>query len=246
MADYSEQLEWLETQQAEMEVLVKAWSNINSGTLNVSGVNTMGQAVVQAFSVLGPDTVERVDLEPLVAIGERGEEEHHPLGRMLFMQKRSQAPIQVMLGAHLDTVYGAEHPFQKATAVDINTLQGPGVADIKGGIVVMYKALEALERSPYAEKVGWTIFLSPDEEMGSPSSAAHLIERAGGHQLGLIFEPSLPDGSLIKERKGSGNLTVVAEGKAAHVGREPEAGRNAIAALASFASVMQKLFHYLI
>jgi len=79
--------------------------------------------------------------------------------------------VRVLLGIHYDTVYGPDHPFQHVTRVDDNTLQGPGVADAKGGIVVMLMALEALERSPSAREIGWDLFLNPDEELGSPGSA---------------------------------------------------------------------------
>jgi glutamate carboxypeptidase len=98
----------------------------------------------------------------------------------------------------------------------------------------MLVALEAFERSPWAANVGWEILINPDEEIGSPGSARLLIEAAKRNHLGLVFEPSLSDGNLVGARKGSGNFTVIVKGKAAHAGREPHSGRNAIVALARF------------
>ena len=113
-------------------------------------------------------------------------------------------------------------------------LRASGAADAKGGLVILLKALEALEASPFASRLGWEVLLNPDEEIGSPGSLPLLKEAAGRNHLGLLFEPSLPDGNLVGARKGSGNYAVVVRGRAAHAGRDPHLGRNAIHALAEF------------
>jgi glutamate carboxypeptidase len=138
------------------------------------------------------------------------------------------------LSIHYDTVYGPNHPFQRAEMIADDTLRGPGVIDAKGGIVVMLTALAALERTDFAKKIGWEILLNPDEEIGSPGSAALLREAAARNHVGLVFEPALRDGSLVGQRKGSGNLTAVVRGRAAHAGRDFAHGRSAILALADF------------
>jgi glutamate carboxypeptidase len=89
--------------------------------------------------------------------------------------------------------------------------------------------------------VGWEVLINPDEEIGSPGSAPLLIQAAKRNHLGLVFEPSLPDGNLVGARKGSGNFTVIARGKAAHAGRSPQLGRNAIDALARFIVGLESL-----
>jgi glutamate carboxypeptidase len=98
----------------------------------------------------------------------------------------------------------------------------------------MLIALEAFERSSWAEKLGWEVLINPDEEIGSPGSTRLLIQAAKRNHLGLVFEPSLPNGNLVGARKGSGNFTVIVKGKAAHAGRNPQLGRNAIDAIARF------------
>jgi glutamate carboxypeptidase len=142
----------------------------------------------------------------------------------------------VLLAIHLDTVFPPSSAFQTVERVDAGTLRGPGVADAKSGIALIGTALEALEQSPAAESLGWTVLLNPDEEIGSPCSKGLLVEAARAADFGLVFEPCLPDGSLISRRKGSGNFTIVVRGRSAHVGRAFAEGRSAIHALAALVS----------
>ena len=74
-----------------------------------------------------------------------GNQNQKSLSQALGLFKRPQAPTQVFLCAHMDTVFPIGHPFQTITELDENTINGPGVADLKGGIVVMLKAIEAFE-----------------------------------------------------------------------------------------------------
>ena len=94
----------------------------------------------------------------------------------------------------------------------------------------MLTALKALEASPLAGKIGWEVLLNADEEIGSPGSIGVIKQIAARCDLGLLYEPALPDGTLVSWRKGSGNFSFVVRGKAAHAGREFEKGRNAIVA----------------
>lgn len=112
---------------------------------------------------------------------------------------------------------------------------------MKGGLVVLLTALRALENSAWAGKVGWEVLINPDEEIGSPGSDYLFREAAARNQIGLIFEPSFPDGSFVSSRKGSLNYTVIARGRAAHVGREFQLGRNALIHLARFCLAVDHL-----
>jgi len=213
--------------------LLTRWGNVNSGSHNLPGLNEMLGLLEEEFTVLGGET-ERVELAPKQLDDSSGAAVQVPLGRALLIRKRLTAPVRPLLCCHMDTVYSADHLFQKAVRVADNILKGPGVTDAKGGLVVMLAALQAFERSPWAEKAGWEVLINPDEEIGSPGSASLLIQAAKRNHLGLVFEPSFPDGNLVGARKGSGNFTVIARGKAAHAGRNPQLGRNAIDALARF------------
>ena len=233
-------IEWLDSQQQQMLDATIELSRINSGSFNAAGVNAVADAVDRFSSELGGER-EAIEVAPYVSVDANGERQEQPLGRALRIRKRPEAPLQVFLCGHLDTVFAPDHPFQDIRWLDDNTLNGPGVADLKGGLVLMFKALEALERSPWAENVGWEVLLNPDEEIGSPGSAALLKEAAGRHHLGLIYEPSFADGNLAGQRKGSGNFTVVTKGLAAHAGREHHLGRNAVRALCDFVSALDDL-----
>jgi glutamate carboxypeptidase len=162
-----------------------------------------------------------------------------PVAEALSIRKRPDAPLQILLVGHMDTVFAVDDAFQKPRYVSETILNGPGVADLKGGLVVMLKALEALEKHPQAERIGWQVILNPDEEIGSISSDPLLQQSAAGKHLGLIYEPALADGTLAGARKGSGNFSIKVTGKAAHAGRNPEDGRNAVVAAAEIA---QQLF----
>lgn len=234
-ATIKSQIDWIDVQSKRMADLTETWANINSGSYNIEGLRTMRTLLADAFAQLG-GTTEIVPLAPLSQINAKGEKIEIPMAEVLRITKRPNAKLQVLLVGHMDTVYGLDHPFQKTTRLSENVLNGPGVADLKGGLVVMLHALMALERSPWAENIGWQVLLNPDEEIGSISSDPLLKQAAQGKTLGLVYEPALADGTLAGVRKGSGNFTLVMRGRAAHAGRNPEVGRNAIAALAGLTS----------
>ncbi len=157
------------------------------------------------------------------------------------MGNASQASKRVLLGIHYDTVYSPVHVPAKCQQVSEAILRGPGTADAKGGIVVVRAALEALEQFQLAHDIGWTLVLTPDEELGSPSSADLWDRLAHEHDFGLLFEPALPSGALVGQRKGSGNFTIVVRGRAAHAGRNFASGRNAIALASELATALDRL-----
>lgn len=240
LVEYEPFLDWIDEQHERMVQTLITLADTNSGTLNIVGLDQILHQISELLKPLGGKQ-EIISIEPLKQVGVRGEIEQIPLGKVLRIRKRARAPIQVFLGIHMDTVFPVDSPFQKTVRVDDNTLNGPGVADAKGGLVVLMIVLEALERSPWAKNIGWEVLINPDEEVGSPGSAVLLEKSAKRNHLGLIFEPTFPDGSLAAERKGSGYFTAVARGRAAHAGRDPGSGRNAIRAIADFIQAIDDL-----
>ena len=208
LAPYLPYLDWLSTQSAEMIALTERWANINSGSYNIKGLRTMRAALADAFATLG-GMAEIIPLAPLRQIDAHGESVMIEMAEALTIRKRPEAKLQVLFVGHMDTVYGIDHPFQKTMKLPGNILNGPGVADLKGGLVIMLHALMALERSPWAENIGWQVSLNPDEEIGSIASDPLLKAAAAGKTLGLVYEPALADGTLAGARKGSGNFTIV-------------------------------------
>jgi glutamate carboxypeptidase len=229
--DYRPHLDWIRAQVPAQRDELLLLSNINSGSYHAAGVNRVGERIEQLFAPLGA-TAERLPLPAHRVTGERGDAVEHAIGRALRLRQRPDAPLKVFLAGHLDTVFGEKHPFQAARAVNDDTLLGPGVADLKGGLLVMLLALSALERSPWKDRIGWEVVFNPDEEIGSEGSAPLFEQGAARNAFGLVFEPSFPDGNLAGARKGSGNFDVIVRGRAAHAGRDPHLGRNAIKAAA--------------
>lgn len=230
----------LDSQQQTMLDTTIELAEINSGSLNADGVNRVLQRL-QTLAASLEGQQEILKLPPFEVVNDQGELVQHPLGNALRIRKRPEAPVQIFLCGHMDTVFPVDHTFQKVKWLDKNTINGPGVTDLKGGLLIMLKALEVLEQSPWAEQIGWEILFNPDEEIGSPGSAPLICEAAKRVHLGMIFEPCMPDGSLAGQRKGSGNFSVISHGKAAHAGREHHLGRNAIRALCDFVSAMDDL-----
>ncbi len=231
MNDIQDLLTDLENQREAMIELLVHWAETNSGSSNLDGLERMLTLLEPEFGRLDGD-MHRIDLSPMESVTDLGETSYTRLGQALLVRKRPEAPLRIFLCIHYDTVFGPDHPFQSCTRSSDGRLLGPGTADAKGGIVIILKALEVLEQSPWAEALGWEILLTPDEELGSPGSASLLADAAGRNHVGLVFEPALPDGSLVGDRKGSGNFTVTVHGRSAHAGRDPESGRNAIHAVA--------------
>ncbi len=211
------------------------WSRISSGSGNLPGLRRMADALEDAFEAL-PWKVRREALPPFAMIGADGTETLHEAGEALTLEMRPDAPIQIALTGHYDTVFGPDHPFQTPMRQSDGRINGPGMADMKGGLALMLAALTAFERLPDARNIGWRVLLSPDEEIGSPASAGRLADLGRFATLGLTFEPAMADGALAAARKGSGKFALVVHGRAAHAGRDFALGRNALALAAYLAT----------
>ena len=174
----------------------------------------------------------------IVADGREKEQAHTPA---IAVTVRPGAAVQVVLTGHYDTVFPADSRFQTVITRADGALNGPGIADMKGGISVILAALQAFETHADAGKIGYRVLLSPDEEIGSLASAPVLAEFGRLGHVGLTYEPALADGTLAGERKGSGNFHVRITGKTAHAGRAFSEGRNAITAAARIAGALDAL-----
>ncbi len=214
---------------------VLAWSAVNSGSRNLAGLEEMARILADAFAALPGEL--RLEKPALVeTVGPTGTMIAIEHGAHLHLAVRPTAPLQLLFTGHMDTVYGADHPFQEVRWLDEATLNGPGVADMKGGIAVLLAALKAVEHSKDAHRLGYEVIINSDEEVGSPASAALLARSAEGKRAALTYEPAaLPDGTLAGARPGSGNFSFVVRGRSAHAGRNPEEGRNAIVAASELA-----------
>lgn len=216
---------------APMLAQVERWAAINSGTTNLDGLRHMAQELADAFSVL-PGDLKLVDPDPVETVDTQGRMHSIARGQHLHLCVRPHVRLRVLLTGHMDTVFAADHPFQALQWRADGILNGPGTADMKGGIAVILAALTALEKSALAAQIGYDVLINSDEETGSHASARILQHLAKGKAAALTYEPALPDGTLAGARPGSGNFSITIHGKAAHAGRNPDDGRNALLAAA--------------
>lgn len=229
LQDKLSEIEWLNDCQQEMLDLVVELCDTNSGTFNLSGLKKVASVLEREYGKLG-GVLTRQPVATLQDVDDQGVEIEKPLGELIQIVKRPNLRPRALLCIHMDTVYPSSSPFQTCIVRPDGTINGPGVADAKGGLVVMLYSLLALERSSFANSLGWEVIINPDEELGSPGSAEFLAERASEADVGFLFEPTLPDGTRVSTRKGVGNFSFVVKGRSVHSGREFEKGRNAIVA----------------
>ena len=238
---HKELIDKIKVNQEIMVEQIHQFCNINSGTDNLPGLATMTEALQSAYKPLA-DSIQIKKLAPISVINMEGATDVQTCGDALFISKRPHLKRRILLSGHMDTVYSATHPFQKLTYVNDNYVNGPGVADMKGGLIVMLHALSAFETHDAALQIGWDVLINADEEIGSPASSILFTELAPNYQAALAYEPAMTTtGTLAKNRKGCGKLTLIATGKAAHAGRAFDEGKNAICYLAEAIAAIHAL-----
>lgn len=205
---------------AEFGALLTTWADINSGSGHLAGLDRMRGALRAAFA-----TIPGVTLEELPCPG---------TAAALRVSIRPDAKTRLLFSGHFDTVFEADDAFQKCRWLDANTLNGPGVIDMKGGLLTMLAALQAFEQTPHAANLGWDALLTPDEETGSHGSRQLFLDAPKRVHFGLVFEPARPNGDIVHSRKGTGSCVATCRGRAAHAAKIPNDGRSAILALAEF------------
>jgi glutamate carboxypeptidase len=150
----------------------------------------------------------------------------------------------ILLLAHMDTVHPIgtlkRMPFRETDG----RIMGPGIEDMKGGIVIGLTALTILGEARQMPARPVTALFTSDEEIGSPSSRPLIEALARQSALVLVLEPAMPDGSIKTWRKGVGDFVVKVRGRAAHAGSAHQEGRNAIEEIARQVLAIQKLTDY--
>ena len=202
------------SQQGQMLDLLAELVTQESGTYDKADVDALGR--ILRCELEGLDFV--VETVPQTQYGD------HVVGRRPSRNGRS-----MLLVGHMDTVFPhgtiRERPFR----VEAGRAYGPGVFDMKGGIVIMLAALRALRdaSAPAFADTGITVFLNGDEEVLSPTSSPLIVEEARRAHLACVLEPCGPNGGYVFVRKGVGKFYLRVHGRASHAGRDPEKGASA-------------------
>lgn len=221
-------VEWLEAREEEMLALLERITNMNSGSLNSAGLDAVAAVFDEELRGLGFST-SRLPGELIDMPSCPGSDYSIDLADHLLARRPGNGSRLLLMG-HIDTVFPPDSPFQTFVR-EGDTIYGPGVADMKGGLVVMLYALKALAAADALDEAAFTVLLNSDEEMGSLSSREYLEEEALNHDWGLVYESSGID-TMTRRRKGIGQARLVVTGRAAHSGGAHEQGLSAIKELA--------------
>ncbi len=218
---------WLSDKQRAMEQALAPLVEVNSYTENPEGGRKTGALVSRLFAIAGIEATTR----PSERFADH-----------LVFRTRPELPNKnaVALVGHLDTVF-APGTFEGYRSDDALAF-GPGVLDMKGGLVVVAFALKALAAPGGLHAlVPVRLVVVSDEEVGSPEGQGVIAAAIAGSSVCLVFEAGRAADAIITRRKGTGGMTVIAHGRAAHAGNALRDGANAIWALARFIDGAQRL-----
>ena len=219
---------WVADQEDDMVALLERLTNINTGTLNKAGVAEVVGLLNTELLQLGFDS--RTLAGDVIEMPScPGSEYTIDVADHLLATKSGEGKRMLMIG-HVDTVFPVDSPFQTFSR-DGDTAYGPGVSDMKGGLVVMLYALKELNHFGELEDKAISILLNSDEEIGSLSSRKYVEQQAALHDFGLVYESS-GNNRLTRARKGLGQARFVVNGRASHAGGAHQQGRSAIKELA--------------
>jgi glutamate carboxypeptidase len=199
---------------------LRATVDVDCGTFQHEAVNQVADFLEGRFREWGWST-ERHPHRPKGTDSQLGDVLVAGLGDAETKQSR-----RVLLIGHMDTVFpegtAAERPYR----IDGSRAFGPGVADMKGGLLAGLYAVRALQDGEM-DLPSITYVCNPDEEIGSPFSSGIIRELAAGADVCFVLEAARENGDIVSARKGVRDFRIVYGGRAAHAGVEPERGRSA-------------------
>ncbi len=210
---------------------LKTLCAIDSGDQNAAGTSAVADFLEERYRALGLEVERRYyngnDFAPFVTA-----------------KNSCEGPFDVLLVAHMDTVFpvgtAAERPF----AVDGNNIgHGPGCVDCKGGCLLIYYLLRSLLEEN-AVNFSFCVAMNSDEERGSLYSRPYFEELARKTKYCFVFEPGRPNDEYVSRRKGGAKYLIRCHGVAAHSGVEPEKGASAILELAKWVTELYQLIDY--
>lgn len=210
---------YIDSKENEMLKLLEKLVNIDCGTYIKRGVDQVGGLLSKR-------------LETLQFAVERRSQEHY--GDHVIGHKPGTGRHRILFIGHMDTVFPEGTAQKRPFRVEGDRAFGPGVSDMKGGIVALLYALEALKNAANEiyDRIQMDVVFNSDEEVLSPTSRPIIEELARKAQTVCVFEPARPGGEYVIQRKGVGKYIMSISGRAAHAGAQPEHGRSAIEALA--------------
>jgi glutamate carboxypeptidase len=194
--------------------------DVDCGTYIPGGVNRVADFMQSRFEVRGWN-VDRIPHSPADGSPQ--------LGDLLVAKLRSarEGGRRVLLVGHMDTVFPEGTALERPFRIEGSTAYGPGVSDMKGGLLGGYYAVASLQDAGLEDFGSVTYVCNPDEEIGSPFSGPFILEQAKDADVCFVLEGARENGDIVSSRKGVKDIRIVFHGRAAHAGVEPERGRSA-------------------
>ncbi len=207
--------------------LLKSLVAQNSFTTNREGVHKVQSALESHFWALGLKTSRTPS----------------PKRADILVAETPQAALEppILLVGHSDTVHQPSSNFKVCKQISENKLSGPGVLDMKGGLVHILLALEVLKDLQLLNKIPIKVLVNSAEENSTAASAKLVQQLSAGAKEALVFEIGRKEGGVVTQRKGIVEFTIASKGKAAHSGNSFTEGVNAILPLCSIAVELEKL-----
>jgi glutamate carboxypeptidase len=200
---------------------LRALVDIDCGTYLPEGVNEVADLMEKRFASQGW-TVERIAHSP-----GPGEQRYGDILVATLAGSRGRGGRRVLLVGHMDTVFPEGTAVARPYRTEGNRALGPGVSDMKGGLLAGLYAVSALQSLRFDDFGSVTYVCNPDEEVGSPFSGPVILERAGQADVCFVLEGARENGDIVSARKGVQDVRIRYIGRAAHAGVEPERGRSA-------------------
>jgi glutamate carboxypeptidase len=210
---------------------LKTVVNIDSGSHDAEGLNQVAAFFKERFDRIGWKTTHHAFDDgkvPCLEVSNR------PLDG-------DDATVDLLFIGHMDTVFKQGTAAGRPFSMDDKRAYGPGVCDMKGGLVTMLHVAEVLQQTELADKIAIAMAFNSDEEIGSHVSRPWYESLAKKSRCVFVFEPWRPTGERLLHRKGGGVFYVTCHGRAAHAGVAPEDGANAVIELAHQIMAIKKL-----
>ncbi|WP_046775648.1 M20 family metallopeptidase [Streptomyces yangpuensis] len=209
---------------------------IDSGSYSPDGVNRVAAWLADRLERCGATT-------RTVPVGRHRD---RALGNALVARKQgsrqaSAGGRRILLAGHMDTVFDDGTAAARPFSLTGSLAHGPGVSDDKGGLLAGLSALEILTEAGFDDYDEIVFLATPDEEIGSPGSAALTRVLAAEADFALALECARENGDVVIARKGVAEYLITIEGRAAHAGIEPERGAHAALAAAHLTIALQAL-----
>lgn len=194
--------------------------NVDCGTYTVEGIAFIANEMAAKYTAMNGWSIKQVDC------GKAG------IG-LEVRNKPDAEHIDVLLLGHMDTVFPVGTAAERPMTTDATKAYGPGVSDMKSGLLNVVYALRHIDQS-VLDELSICVCMNPDEETGSLYSVDWIQTTAKQAKHVLVAEAARADGGLVKARKGMARYKMTFKGKAAHAGNEPENGRSAITEMANW------------